>query len=578
MSNRQPKVGIPDARMLRLVAELKVGTDSITCLSWSPVGDALAVGSSSGLLFIVRIDGTPQVSLTGRASGGINALAWSPVGDALVSASTDHHVRIWFRPFRGNGRAVYNGASRAVCVCMSLDGAAIYAGTTDGRLLQLNPSGGVEVKASADAASPILCIARSPDGSILASGSEDGRVRTWPANALRDVRTIGQHLEQVHSICWLSDGQRVASASADHTIRIHRLDGTEPVTLRAHSRAVTGISASGRRTLIASKSRDGTVRLWDARTAMEVSRLPEQYTSPNALPIEFHPRKLLLATLGETPAAVRIWSITAVPKPAAGTNLAAAKPPASRRDPIAPAPRVAKTPSPELQAEGPLLHPSQGSGILYLSDLHFRGQGDAARNFAPLQTDLYKLGVKSLEYVVIAGDLSDKALPKEYDEAVRFVRLISRHFKVSSDRFITVPGNHDVNWDAATTAYRFIPPHKRPSDLPSDHIDLHANGALLRDADLHTLRFSNFSERFYRQAFGRPYPLQYTDQGIVHKFKSHKLLFVTLNSSWAIDFFPRRLPQSIGMRSLKRCARPLQRITRTSSGWWCFTTRLATRG
>jgi WD40 repeat protein/tetratricopeptide (TPR) repeat protein len=70
------------------------------------------------------------------------------------------------------------------------------------------------------------------------------------------------HGDVVWSISFSSDGQLIASASRDKTVKLWRPNGALVATLYGHQNSVTSVSFSPDSQLIASGSWDGTIRLW----------------------------------------------------------------------------------------------------------------------------------------------------------------------------------------------------------------------------------------------------------------------------------------------------------------------------
>ena len=69
--------------------------------------------------------------------------------------------------------------------------------------------------------------------------------------------------------------------------------------------------------------------------------------------------------------------------------------------------------------------------ILHLSDLHCGKGDDILNKYQPLITDLtYKnsLNLKKLDFIVLSGDLTNRADPAEFKSAHDFIRLDAGHF------------------------------------------------------------------------------------------------------------------------------------------------------
>jgi hypothetical protein len=100
-----------------------------------------------------------------------------------------------------------------------------------------------------------------------------------------------------------------------------------------------------------------------------------------------------------------------------------------------------------------------------------------------------------------------------------------------------VPGNHDVDWELSSQAYRLIPRFKLATD-PSDEVHIPAGpaGVLLRDEAAYRNRFDHFSSQFYTQICDNGgYSKEYASQGVLTLFQEHRIMFLGLNSCWNLD-------------------------------------------
>lgn len=67
------------------------------------------------------------------------------------------------------------------------------------------------------------------------------------------------------------------------------------------------------------------------------------------------------------------------------------------------------------------------------------------------------------DVIVVPGDLAEAALPAEYQQVHRFLSDLSSGLRLDSQRVVTVPGNHDVNWFACQAyLYGQLAVGKRP--------------------------------------------------------------------------------------------------------------------
>jgi ribosome assembly protein 4 len=131
----------------------------------------------------------------------------------------------------------------------------------------------------------ILHVSYSPDGAMLASGGGDATVRFWDVSTCTPLRTCTGHAHHVLCTAWSPDGKRFASADKNGEVRVwDPATGKEACApLRGHTAWVTSLAweplhAAGHTPtkaceLLASASKDKTVRVWNVRTGAMVFML-----------------------------------------------------------------------------------------------------------------------------------------------------------------------------------------------------------------------------------------------------------------------------------------------------------------
>ena len=175
--------------------------------------------------------------------------------------------------------------------------------------------------------------------------------------------------------------------------------------------------------------------------------------------------------------------------------------------------------------------------ILHLSDLHFGAEDDVDVRLYQLSRDLKDktdgMGFDNLDYLVISGDLTNRATKEEFEHAYKFISGLIERFKLSAERCIIVPGNHDLSWDQEVYDWK----QERLVNLKTLKAGSYfkeGNGYLLRDEAKYPARFDNFS-KFYHSLIQLPYPLQPESQCLSFLYDEPRLQFLTMNSAGEID-------------------------------------------
>jgi WD40 repeat protein len=137
---------------------------------------------------------------------------------------------------------------------------------------------GSEIRALAGHENRVSAAAFSPDGRLVTTGSFDGTAKIWSIEEGSPVATLKGHTEPLTDVAFSQDGQSVVTASRDRTARIWRVrDGTGQMVLRGHAGGVSSAAFSPNGSyVVTASSQDRSVRLWDAKSGLEIAVLASQ--------------------------------------------------------------------------------------------------------------------------------------------------------------------------------------------------------------------------------------------------------------------------------------------------------------
>lgn len=244
--------------------------------------------------------------------GSVNSIAFHPQETTLASAGEDGTVRLW-NPLEGSQLAVLKGHRGSVhTVAFAPDGTQLASGGADMSIKLWDSTTGEVVQTLSGHAEEVTCLAFSPEGRHLASASY-GEVKLWQLAGGKEVASFVWPGE-TSTVDFAPDGQTLAVVDKGRpTIKIldaMSLSEIETSKLEGHQDTPHAASFSPDGRYLATGGGRGDRRaevfLWDANNWTFLRRLRER--SFVVLSLAFSPDGTVLAT-GSREDTVRLWNV-----------------------------------------------------------------------------------------------------------------------------------------------------------------------------------------------------------------------------------------------------------------------------
>ena len=192
-------------------------------------------------------------------------------------------------------------------VALTRDGRRAVSASKDRTLKVWDLASGEELRTLEGHSSSVYGIAVTGDGRRAVSASGDKTLKVWDLESGQALRTLEGHGREVISLALTGDERRVASASFDETLKVWDLEsGDELRTLEGHSNSVNAVAPTGDGRLV-SCSDDKTVKLWDLNSGRLLHSLEEH--EKRVAVVTLSPGGQLLASKSQDQT-VMLWDLT----------------------------------------------------------------------------------------------------------------------------------------------------------------------------------------------------------------------------------------------------------------------------
>ena len=221
----------------------------------------------------------PGVSLRHTLTGHskrIVGVAVTGDGRRAVSASSDRSLKVWdlesgepLRTLRSHRRVVWS-------VALTRDGRRAVSASRDQTLKVWDLESGKVLRTLEGHSDQVLSVVLTGAGRRAVSASMDNTLKVWHLESGEVLRTLEGHRSAVLSVALTGDGRRAVSGSYDKTLKVWDLESGEVLrTLEGHSSRIWSVALTGDEQHVVSGSQDKTLKVWDLETGRLLHSLEE---------------------------------------------------------------------------------------------------------------------------------------------------------------------------------------------------------------------------------------------------------------------------------------------------------------
>jgi WD40 repeat protein len=306
--SRDQSIKLWDLATGKVKTSLSGHTDGIGCVAFDPQGKVVASGSYDNTVKLWDAAAGEILRTLKGHSSFVTVLAFSPVGKVLASGSADQTVRLWDV---ATGRELFTlkGHTDPVsALAFRADGQVLASASMDNTVRLWSIVTGQQILQLKGKPAGVRCLAFAPDGATLATGNQAGTVTLWDTITGAERYSLPGDGASLLTLSFSADGQTLVGGSGQRSLRqwnVRATGLTDLFTLKGHSEKVNSVVFGAGGKMLASRSSDGTVKLWEVTTGKE--RASTRGNGGATWCMVFSPDSKTLATaLGND---VKLWDV-----------------------------------------------------------------------------------------------------------------------------------------------------------------------------------------------------------------------------------------------------------------------------
>ena len=301
--------------------------DTVWALAFSRDSKTLVVGSTTIRLWDVETGN--QMSRLAGHTRRIDAITFASDGKTLASGDVSGDIRLWnlaaggdqltlprlLGNITGEGKPISHNAvltehKRPIeALAFTADGKTLVSASRDTtiRLWDVdtrNPR--LRIKGHTES---INALGFLEDGKTLANGSSDCTLRLWNTETQEQQLIPVKHQWSALDFAFSRDGKTVTIGSTGSNMRLWNVDAGDVIATfkTAHRGYINAVTFSPDDKMLASRSRGGTVELWDVQNHQRITTLSGHTNEIWALAFSPDGKTIATAALGET--IIVLWDV-----------------------------------------------------------------------------------------------------------------------------------------------------------------------------------------------------------------------------------------------------------------------------
>lgn len=254
---------------LELLDFVEIEAGIFTCVSFSPDGKYISIGSKDGVVLLIDIQSKSIIRSIVAHNKPVVAIKFSPNGDELFSGSDDGLVKSWNVD---NGKLLFQIDNRdpISALDVSSDGELLLVGSITGNVKLYNSETGSQIRKFKRQSTSIGSIAFSPDNRFFVTANNAFELVWWELNVWKVdngslISTVRNEKVAYSDVVFSSDGKYIIAGKTYYGTGIGIWDsfsGKLLATIETDS-AMSGIGLSPDGGKVVSLGADGDMHIWD---------------------------------------------------------------------------------------------------------------------------------------------------------------------------------------------------------------------------------------------------------------------------------------------------------------------------